>query len=161
MALRPRFLAIEPEANPKAEKLVVTLIQKPITPTTMRRFTLLIVALFLAVATQAEGLNTYYCSLSGASFATIDYGQTNRQRNWLVDQNGKAIYFRSAIQAMNFMAERGWKFERAITTVDSTLLDPNKVESTTTLIFSKEAESRDQLTEGITTRLIFLGEEDY
>ena len=72
--------------------------------------------------------------------------------NTLVDENGKAIYFNSIIGAMNYMSQRGWKYEFNITSVNSNILDNCKIESSTKLIFSKSITSKEEITEGILTR---------
>ena len=77
-------------------------------------------------------------------------------RNTLVDENGKAIYFRSFIGAMNYMSERGWRFVGDKKDVSQSIMDKSDIDVTTTLIFAKEITSAEQITEGITTRQMYV-----
>jgi len=65
-----------------------------------------------------------YCELVGTEKLSltktkvkveVDFGQVrkNLYNNTIVDENGKVLEFNSMIDAMNFMGERGWKFEQA------------------------------------------------
>ena len=118
----------------------------------MKKFITLFTATLIAVVATATEPHTIYCSLSGASYSQIDYGQKSLLGNTLVDDNGKAIYFNSIIGAMNYMSQRGWKYEFNITSVNSNILDNCKIESSTKLIFSKSITSKEEITEGILTR---------
>lgn len=118
----------------------------------MKKFIALFTATLIAVAATAAEPYTVYCSLSGASYSQIDYGQKSLLGNTLVNENGKAIYFNSIIGAMNYMSQRGWKYEFNITSVNSNILDSCKIESSTKLIFSKSITSKEEITEGILTR---------
>ena len=118
----------------------------------MKKFITLFTATLITVVATATEPHTAYCSLSGASYSQIDYGQKSLLGNTLVDENGKAIYFNSIIGAMNYMSQRGWKYEFNITSVNSNILDNCKIESSTKLIFSKSITSKEEITEGILTR---------
>lgn len=118
----------------------------------MRKIFTLIATLLISFAATAAEPYTVYCSLTGASYSQIDYGQKSLLRNTLVNENGEAIYFNSIIGAMNYMSERGWKYEFNITSVNSNILDNCKIESSTKLIFSKSITSKEEITEGILTR---------
>ena len=118
----------------------------------MKKFITLFTATLIAVSAIATEPYTMYCSLSGASYSQIDYGQKSLLRNTLVDENGEAIYFNSIIGAMNYMSQRGWKYEFNITSVNSNILDNYKIESSTKLIFSKSITTKEEITEGILTR---------
>ena len=80
----------------------------------------------------------------------IDFGQASRfwstDRN-LVDENGQTIVFNSMLDAVNYLAERGWVFE-SVYTVQSI----DKGTSGTLYrhwIMSKTVTSRDQIAEGL------------
>ncbi len=121
----------------------------------MKKFIALFTATLIAVSAIATEPHTIYCSLSGASYSQIDYGQKSLLRNTLVNENGEAIYFNSIIGAMNYMSERGWKYEFNITSVNSNILDNCKIESSTKLIFSKSITSKEEITKGILTRQLY------
>lgn len=66
------------------------------------------------------GWNTNVFGLGSNAKVEVDFGEENWSgwrgndgRNLLVDEEGKQIKFNSMIDAMNFMGERGWKFEAA------------------------------------------------
>ena len=66
-----------------------------------------------------------YCEIVGESNllqtkvrVAVDFGQeinywTQYRDKFLVDENGKRIKFNSMIDALNYMAKLGWKFEQA------------------------------------------------
>jgi hypothetical protein len=122
----------------------------------MRKITTLLVSMMLSMAAFAAEPYTVYCALSGASYSQIDYGQSSLLRNTLVDDDGRAIYFRSFIGAMNYMSERGWNFMCERKNFSQNTWDKSDIEVTTTLIFSKEVTSEEQITEGITTRQMYV-----
>ena len=121
----------------------------------MKKFITLFAATLIAVVATATEPYTIYCSLSGASYSQIDYGQKSLLRNTLVDENGKAIYFNSAIGAMNYMSERGWVFVDEQKNYSQSVLDRQDISVSTTLIFSKQITSPEQITEGIYTRQMY------
>ena len=121
----------------------------------MKKFITLFTATLIAVVATATEPYTIYCSLSGASYSQIDYGQKSLLRNTLVDENGKAIYFNSAIGAMNYMSERGWVFVDEQKNYSQSVLDRQDISVSTTLIFSKQITSPEQITEGIYTRQMY------
>ena len=121
----------------------------------MKKFITLFTATLITVVATATEPHTIYCSLSGASYSQIDYGQKSLLRNTLVDENGKAIYFNSAIGAMNYMSERGWVFVDEQKNYSQSVLDRQDISVSTTLIFSKQITSPEQITEGIYTRQMY------
>ncbi|MBR4844061.1 MAG: hypothetical protein IKV06_04030 [Alistipes sp.] len=121
----------------------------------MKKFITLFTATLITVLATATEPYTIYCSLSGASYSQIDYGQKSLLRNTLVDENGKAIYFNSAIGAMNYMSERGWVFVDEQKNYSQSVLDRQDISVSTTLIFSKQITSPEQITEGIYTRQMY------
>jgi hypothetical protein len=118
----------------------------------MKKLFSLFIALLTVTALTAQQPYTAYCSLSGGSYSQLDYGQESLAKNTLVDENGKPIYFNSFIGMLNYMSQRGWKYEFNITSVNSNILDSCKIESSTKLIFSKSITSKEEITEGILTR---------
>ena len=121
----------------------------------MRKLTTLFVALMLSVIAFAAEPYVVYCALSGASYSQIDYGQSTLVKNTLVDESGKAIYFRTSIGAMNYMSERGWRYVGDRKYISQDMWDKSDIDVTTTLIFVKEVTSSEEITEGITTRLMY------
>ncbi len=128
----------------------------------MKKLTTLIFAMVLSLAAMAEQPHKVYCEVWGTSttniigYLYIDYGQEDRHRNWLVDDNGKGIYFDTMIQALNYMAKRGWELEAAYDTQRSkTMFDETKIESKHSLILSKMVTSDDEITEGFCTRSMY------
>lgn len=121
----------------------------------MRKITTLLVSLMLSMVTFAVEPYVVYCALSGASYSQIDYGQSTLVKNTLVDESGKAIYFRTSIGAMNYMSERGWRYVGDRRYISQDMWDKSDIDVTTTLIFVKEVTSSEEITEGITTRLMY------
>lgn len=123
----------------------------------MKKYLLLLSFALITLQLQAEERRTVYCSTTTSGYVSIDYGQPHLNKNWLVDENGKSIYFRSMIGVMNYMTERGWHYEGKITSVESeTILDKFEIDSSTLLIFSKEITSSEQITEGLLTRYMLM-----
>lgn len=121
----------------------------------MRKITTLLVSLMLSMVAFAAEPYSVYCALSGASYSQIDYGQSTLVKNTLVDESGKAIYFRTSIGAMNYMSERGWRYVGDRKNFSQDMWDKSDIDVTTTLIFVKEVTSSEEITEGITTRLMY------
>ena len=121
----------------------------------MRKITTLFVSLMLSMVAFAAEPYSVYCALSGASYSQIDYGQSTLAKNTLVDESGKAIYFRTSIGAMNYMSERGWRYVGDRRYISQDMWDKSDIDVTTTLIFVKEVTSSEEITEGITTRLMY------
>lgn len=118
----------------------------------MKKIFTLLVSVLVAVMAMAQEPYTVYCSLSGASYSQIDYGQQSFVGNTLVDEDGSSIYFRSFIGAMNYMSERGWHYVGDIKNFSQNTWDKSEINVTTTLVFSKDITSEEQITEGICTR---------
>ena len=114
-------------------------------------FTLIAVTLITIMTASAEPY-TVYCSLSGASYSQIDYGQESLLRNTLVDEDGRAIYFNSVIGALNYMSARGWRFVGEQKSYSQNMWDKCDISVSTTLIFAREITFPEQITEGIVTR---------
>lgn len=76
---------------------------------------------FVSIALVQAATKTIYCELvgyenifKGTVKVSADFGSTNMyHRETLADENGKAISFNSMVDAMNYMGEKGWKFEQA------------------------------------------------
>lgn len=126
----------------------------------MRNFITLVLILASATIAMAQKPSqepyTAYASIQGHSPCYVDYGQSNLRKNWIVDDNGNTIYFRSIVGALNYMSERGWKLIQPHTSVQSNILEAEKIESKTLWLLSKEVTSREEIAENINTRQIFL-----
>lgn len=126
----------------------------------MRNFTTLVLILVSATIAVAQEPSqepyTAYASIQGHSPCYVDYGQSNLRKNWIVDDDGNTIYFRSIVGALNYMSERGWKLVQPHTSVQSNILEAEKIESKTIWLLSKEVTSREEIAENINTRQIFL-----
>ena len=126
----------------------------------MRNFTTLVLILASAKIAVAQKPSqepyTAYASIQGHSPCYVDYGQSNLRKNWIVDDDGNTIYFRSIVGALNYMSERGWKLVQPHTSVQSNILEAEKIESKTIWLLSKEVTSREEIAENINTRQIFL-----
>lgn len=118
----------------------------------MKKIVTLFAAMLIVIGTTAAEPYTVYCSLSGASYSQIDYGQESLLRNTLVDEDGRAIYFNSIIGAMNYMSARGWRFVGEQKSYSQNMWDKLDISVSTTLIFAREITSPEQITDGIVTR---------
>ena len=118
----------------------------------MKKIVTLFAAMLIVIGASAAEPYTVYCSLSGASYSQIDYGQESLLRNTLVDQDGRAIYFNSIIGAMNYMSARGWRYVGEQKSYSQNMWDKLDISVSTTLIFAREITSPEQITDGIVTR---------
>ena len=118
----------------------------------MKKIVTLIAAVLITIGASAAEPYTVYCSLSGASYSQIDYGQESLLRNTLVDEDGRAIYFNSIIGAMNYMSARGWRYVGEQKSYSQNMWDKLDISVSTTLIFAREITSPEQITDGIVTR---------
>ena len=83
----------------------------------------------------------------------FDFGQNSSYSIWtdlnsqmkFVDEEGKVIEFNSMVDAMNFMSDKGWKFQQAYTTNRNS-------KSIEHWILYKDAESKEKACEGIVTK---------
>mgnify|MGYP003309714484 FL=1 len=118
----------------------------------MKQLITLIAAVLITIGASAAEPYTVYCSLSGASYSQIDYGQESLLRNTLVDEDGRAIYFNSIIGAMNYMSARGWRYVGERKSYSQNTWDKLDISVSTALIFAREITSPEQITDGIVTR---------
>lgn len=118
----------------------------------MKKIVTLFAAMLIVIGASAAEPYTVYCSLSGASYSQIDYGQESLLRNTLVDKDGRAIYFNSIIGAMNYMSARGWRYVGEQKSYSQNMWDKLDISVSTTLIFAREITSPEQITDGIVTR---------
>lgn len=118
----------------------------------MKKIVTLFVAMLITIMASAAEPYTVYCSLSGASYSQIDYGQESLLRNTLVDEDGRAIYFNSIVGALNYMSARGWRFVGEQKSYSQNMWDKLDISVSTTLIFAREITSPEQITDGIVTR---------
>ena len=118
-----------------------------------------------AQVSEVEGFNPaakrVYAELSceGQLFSTkvkvsIDFGQStswlsSMSESRLVDCNGKDIKFNSMIDALNYLAQFGWRFAQAYVVPRGTR---DEVGGTTYWILYKDVDDYSQISEGFTTR---------
>lgn len=132
----------------------------------MRRVTTLLIALFSFAALYAEQPYKVYCTISGnisttnvnghIGSVTIDYGQESLYKSHLVDKQGKRILFSSMIAVLNHMSQYGWELVSTETKYERSLLDDRNFDKIVSVwILSKMVTDHSQITEGVTTRLMY------
>lgn len=102
----------------------------------------------------------YYCEIKGIQKElssglkiVFDFGESQVYSIWgglknkqkLVDENGKDIEFNSMVDAANYMSEKGWNFQHAYTSFYS----GNAIHH---WILYKESETKEEAGEGIMTK---------
>lgn len=109
----------------------------------------------------AEKAHKVYCEIissargmfSNKTTVELDFGQYaswwSADRN-LVDENGQSINFNSILDAVNYMAARGWVFEQMY--VVQTFTKGDSETPAYHWIMSKEVTSQAQIMEGLLTR---------
>lgn len=119
----------------------------------MRHISTLIVALMSTVALSAQQPYKVYCTLSAVHHGTniaslsrveVDYGQERMTKNYLVDEYGKAINYRSVTAAANDFAKLGWVLE------DSYVVGEDNIRCI--WVMSKMVTDDSEITEGFKTR---------
>lgn len=128
----------------------------------VKRFTIICILIFFVSTLQAQS-RKYYCEIKGIEKEmsaglkiVLDFGESPVYSIWgslkskqkLVDENGKEIKFYSMVDAANYMAEKGWNFQQAYTSV----YDGKAVQH---WIFYKEAKSKEEAGKGIITKEIY------
>ena len=123
----------------------------------------LIIVLFaltsLTAATIAQEKHKTFCQIVGTGKVfspkvkiEIDFGYKrsywNQYKKFMVDKTGKKIEFYSMVDAMNYLANWGWKFEQAYTAV----MGGRTVYH---WLLSKDIVSDDEIREGIITQKDF------
>ena len=132
----------------------------------MRRVTTLLIALMSFAALYAEQPYKVYCTISGdvsttnvnghIGSVTIDYGQESLYKSHLVDKQGKRILFSSMIAVLNHMSQYGWELVSTETKYERSLLDDRNFDKIVSVwILSKMVTDHSQITEGVTTRLMY------
>ena len=128
----------------------------------MKRFYLVLLILTLSVANSsklyAQEKYKVYCSIignehelkNGVVSITIDYGQDELYKNYLVDDQGNKLQFKTMISAMNYMSKLGWSLEDTSHSTDKILGGLISV-----WVLSKEVYSDDEITQGFQTMLMF------
>ena len=85
---------------------------------------LFIIMLMSCLSLAAQQQHKVYCEIVGTErllstkvVVSVDFGQdtnlSNLSKQYLVDEEGKAIKFNSMVDAMNFFGELNWIFEQA------------------------------------------------
>ena len=89
-----------------------------------------IVANAQGVVVNEEGKYPVYCDMMGYNFwgfgkvkVKLDMGHAVAGKDYesLFDENGKKIKFNTMMDAVNYMAKRGWKVERTYDLTDNSL----------------------------------------
>lgn len=101
-----------------------------------------------------EIISTTSSSLfSNKTRVEIDFGQVARyfsNDRRMVDENGRDIVFNSMLDAMNYMAERGWVFEQAY--ILQNISEGTSSTAYQHWILSKEVRNRGEIIEGLQTK---------
>lgn len=99
-----------------------------------------------------------YCEIVGTSNLAgtkvkieIDFGQaqkfwTKHSDNFLVDTDGKEIKFNSMVDALNYMARFGWRFEQAYVITESSSMSKSNVYH---YLLSREIRENENVNSGI------------
>lgn len=102
-----------------------------------------------------------YCEIVGTGNLTgtkvkieIDFGQAQKfwskhSDNFLVDADGKEIKFNSMVDALNYMAQFGWRFEQAYVITENTGMSKQNVYH---YLLSRELKEGEGIDAGIYTR---------
>lgn len=129
----------------------------------MRRLLLLALSVLWCASAYAEEPYKVYCSLVGEhtgasdnlSSLSVDYGQENQRKNYLVDADGNRLKFSTMTAAMNYMARRGWRLEHTYTNFKVNNINKELSRRVVVWVLTKEVVSDDEITEGFCTRLMF------
>ena len=123
-------------------------------------FILLTLALIIVFSHESYAQEKYkvYCSIigneselrNGIVSISIDYGQDDLKKNYLVDDQGNRLKFRTMISAMNYMSKLGWNLEETSHSTDKLLGGLISV-----WILSKDVSSDNEITQGFQTMLMF------
>lgn len=128
----------------------------------MKQLLLTTVLVILVAAAAAQETRKAFCEIVGTGKilstkvrVQIDFGQKrsywNQYKNFMIDETGKKIEFYSMVDAMNYLAKFGWKFEQAyVVTVDGTVK-----QNVYHWLLSKDIASDDEIREGIITQKDF------
>ncbi len=127
----------------------------------MKRFYLVLLVLaFVAYSPKSYAQEKYkvYCSIigneselrNGIVTISIDYGQDDLKKNYLVDEQGNRLKFRTMISAMNYMSKLGWNLEETSHSTDKLLGGLISV-----WILSKDVSNDSEITQGFQTMLMF------
>ena len=122
----------------------------------MKRLTTLLIAIFCVGVLSAQEPYKVFCSISGSyrntelqstTRVTINYGQEDLRRSYLVDEQGKELDLKSVTAVANYLSKLGWEFE------DSHIVGENQLRCV--WIMSKMVTDDSQITEGFTTALMY------
>jgi hypothetical protein len=126
----------------------------------MRGFITLLVAIFGIATLYAQEPTTVYCSIAGSQLTgrangyigpvEINFGDRKHGTTYLGNEDGKRINFNTMIEALNYMAKRGWRLESTYTLFSPSLIENSNLdEDIIVLILSKEITSEEQIKEGL------------
>lgn len=115
----------------------------------MKRILLLIIALGCIGSLYAQRPTTTYCSITGNHLASsasgyigpveVNYGKKTNRRQYLTDESGRRMNFNTMIEALNHMAQQGWRLESTYTLFEKSLIEDSGLdEINIVMILSKE-----------------------
>ena len=117
----------------------------------MRRLTTLLIAIISCATLYAEQPYIAYCTITTLHDATsrveVDYGQEDLTKNYLVDEEGKALKYHSTAIAANTLSKLGWVYE------DSYVVGEDNIRCV--WVMSKLVTDDSQITEGFMTRKMY------
>lgn len=128
----------------------------------MKKYIAIYILIFFVSIVHAQS-RKYFCEIKGIEKdlsaglkIVFDFGESSVYSIWgglkskqkLVDEKGKEIEFYSMVDAANYMAEKGWHFQQAYTSVYGG-------KAVQHWIFYKEASSKDEAGKGIITKEIY------
>lgn len=116
----------------------------------------LIVALMTVLTLYADEPYKAYCTISalhnGRTFASltrveVDFGQERQTKNYLVDEYGKPLNYKTVTAVANHLSQLGWVLE------DSYVVGEDNIRCV--WVMSKMVTDESQITEGFRTRLMY------
>ena len=115
----------------------------------MKRILSLIIALSCIASLHAEQPTLTYCSITGNHLASnrsgyigpveVNYGEKSKRKQYLTDESGRRINFNTMIEALNHMAQQGWRLESTYTMFERSLIEDSGLdEINIIMILSRE-----------------------
>lgn len=123
----------------------------------MKKLLIVMMLCMISLASFSQTYHVVYCELvgynnpfKGTVTVSVDFGQAKKafQSQALVGEDGKPITFNSMVDAMNWMGEKGWRFEQAYVVSTQNALVYH-------WLLSKELSEDEAINEGMTTRTQF------
>lgn len=122
----------------------------------MQKFILTITTLMLSTVIMAQEPYKVYCALTATHSSSstqlfgridIDYGQELSNKDYLVDESGKALKINTSIELINYMSRLGWSLDEVYTVGE----DGN----CGVWLMSKYVTSDEEITTGFQTRTMY------